>query len=217
MNVRFLKNKKVFASPVILYIISELGVDAISYEPETIAEFLKAKEPAIDKQVIDRTNAALGLFTSNLFWTDPAIFNIVSRALNRNRFPTRNAASIEDMAWGMTEASLLLSGSEDDTVDSYSDSVNRYVKFALKSEGLYTVPECMSQIGSIPFNTQLDDAEMMLSVQQRSDSRAADIDLYVSNQMMELLNQISISGVAIDKEAKIELNKLLTNTKKVIS
>lgn len=210
MGVMFLQNKKVFASPVILYIISELGTDAISYEPETIEEFLKTKEPKVDRQVIDRTNAALGLFTSNLFWQDPAIFNIVSRALNRNRFPTRNAASIEDMAWGMTEASLLLN-SNDDVPDIYSDSIKKYIKFSLKSEGLYTIPDCMKELGSIPFNSQLDDADLQMSVQQRSDDRAADIDIQISNQMIELLNQIKLSGVEIQKEAKQELNQLLVS------
>lgn len=210
MGVAFLQNKKVFASPVVLYIISQLGTEAIEYEPETIAEFLKSKEPKIDKQVIDRTNAALGLFTSNLFWNDPAIFNIVSRALNRNKFPTRNAASIEDMAWGMTEASLLLNGDED-VPDIYSESIKNYIKFSLKSEGLYTVPGCMKEIGKIPFNSILDDADMQMAVQQRSDNRAADIDVQISNQMIELLNQIELSGVAIQKTAKEELKQLLAN------
>lgn len=210
-----LQSESTFATPVLLYLVSKLGEDVIYYEPESIAEYLKKTEPTVSRSLIDRVVAATGLFTSNAYWYDPATFNIVSRALNRKPFPTAKPADLEDMAWGVAEASLLMSG--EDVTDSFSDAIIKYIRFFLKSSGIYTAPSSLEFVGSIPFTSALDDEDTAMAIQQASDTEAAQVDIQVNTQMLELLNQLKYLQLPIRKEAADELNELITEYHKSLT
>ena len=210
-----LQSESTFATPVLLYLVSKLGEDVVYYEPESIAEYLKKIEPTVSRSLIDRVIAATGLFASNAYWYDPATFNIVSRALNRKPFPIAKPADLEDMAWGVAEASLLMSG--EDVTDSFSDAIIKYIRFFLKSNGIYTAPSSLEFVGSIPFTSALDDEDTTMTIQQASDTEAAQIDIQVNTQMLELLNQLKYLQLPIRKEAADELNELITEYHKSLT
>ena len=202
-----LQSEDTFATPVLLYLVSVLGESVVTYEPESIAEYLKSIEPAVSRGLIDRVIAATGLFTSNAYWYDPATFNIVSRALNRKPFPTAKAADLDDMAWGVAESSLLMSG--EDVTDNFSEYIVRYIKYFMKSSGMYTLPSNLEFVGSIPFTPAIDDDSHAMTVQNASDVEAAGIDLQVNKQMLELLNQVKSLRLPLRKEAATELDDLI--------
>jgi hypothetical protein len=207
MIKELLRSPRTFASPVLLYLVSVLGEDVVTYEPETIAEYLRKLEPKVSRGLIDRVVAATGLFTTNAFWYDPATFNIVSRALNRKPFPTAGPADLEDMAWGVAEASLLTNG--EDSSDNFSEYIIRYVKYYMQSNGVYTAPDSLSFVGSIPFTPALDDDSNTLVIQEMSDRRAAETDILVNSQMLELLRQLKSLQLPIRKEAAADLDELI--------
>lgn len=209
-----LRSNRTFATPIVLYLVSVLGEDVISYEPESIAEYLKNIEPATNRSLIDRVVAATGLFTSNAFWYDPATFNIVSRALNRKPFPASKPAELEDMAWGVTEATLLMSG--DDTSDDFSEYIRRYIRYFMMSTGSYTAPDSLSFVGHIPFTPAIDDDSNTLVIQRESDDQARDIDTIVNSQMLELLGQLKMLRLPLRKDASDELDELVAEYQKVL-
>ncbi len=210
-----LRSPRTFATPVLLYLVATLGDDVVNYEPETISEYLHKIEPKVSRGLVDRVVAATGLFTSNAFWYDPATFNIVSRALNRKPFPTSRPAELEDMAWGVAEASLLTTGNEESS-DTFSEYIVRYVRYYLKRNGIYTAPDSLSFVGSIPFSSPIDDESNTLMIQESSDCQAAEADLEVNKQMLELLSQLKSLRLPMRKEAVAELDELIAEYSAVL-
>lgn len=210
MIKELLKSKKTFATPVVLYLFDALGMDALNFEAETIAEYIKSIEPKTPRELIDRTNAALGLFNSDLFWNDPITFGIVCRSLNRNRFPMGSEPSIGDMAWGVSEATLLTGDVKgEDISDKFSESIAKYIRYCFKINAVYSLPKSLDDFGPIPFTLNIDDAEMAKARQYESDQAAAGIDLLVTRKMLELFLQIKRSGVKLDESASKEIDKLI--------
>lgn len=207
---KILSNDKAFATPIVLYLVSELGSDAFTYEPETIGEYLRSKYSNTDQQLIDRTNAALGLYTSDLFWNDPVSFGIVCRALNRHKFPFAAAPDIADVAWGITEANLLMMDTESgQSSDIFSDSITKYVQYLLKINNIYSTPACLKAIGDIHMPIGIDDPEIADARQQESDLAAAKIDSMMTDKTIELMRQIKDSGVPLVNTAVNELDQIL--------
>ena len=208
MIKELLKSKSTFATPVVLYLFDVLGTDALTFEAETIAEYLKQVEPKTPRELIDRTNAALGLFNSDLFWNDPVTFGIVCRSLNRNKVPMGEEPSLGDMAWGVSEATLLTNDAfGEDIADKFAEPIARYVRFSFKINAIHSLPKSLDDFGPISHTFNIDDPEMLLARQAESDQAAASIDLLVTRKMLELFLQIKRSGVKLDPEAERELDK----------
>lgn len=213
MDWSILTSRNAFATPLVLALTSEHGSDVLSYEPETIRECLKQHNRDVSESVVTRVNAAMGLFTSNAFWQDPATFNIVCRALNRSPRPTTAPASIEDMAWGVTEARFLLYDPEDDefnATNSIGTAVARYVSVVLHAEGVYTPPEALAFAGKVRPSTLVDDPDQMLSLQQRADDEAGQINLTVNTQLRELLSQIIDARIPLQAEAQAQITSTIS-------
>ena len=210
MIKELLKSKSTFATPIVLYLFDVLGTDAIEFEAETVAEYLKQIEPKTPQVLIDRTNAALGLLNSDLFWNDPVTFGIVCRALNRNKFPMGSEPSIGDMAWGVSEATLLTGDVKgEDISDKFSESIAKYVRYTFKINAVYSLPKSLDDFGPIPYTLSIDDPEMARARQAESDQAAAGIDLLVTKKMLELFLQIKKSGVKLDPEATKEIDSII--------
>ena len=210
MIKELLKSKSTFATPIVLYLFDALGMDALTFESETIAEYLKQIEPSTPQALIDRTNAALGLFNSDLFWNDPVTFGIVCRSLNRNKFPMGEEPSMGDMAWGVSEATLLCGDvNGEDVADKFSESIVKYVRFTFKNNAVYSLPKSLDDFGPIPYTLSINDPEMAAARQFESDQSAASIDLLVTKKMLELFLQIKKSQVRLDAEAEKEIDTLI--------
>lgn len=212
MNWTQLTDNRIFATPVVLALVAEHGTDVITYEPETIRECLKQHNPNVSESVVTRVNAALGLFTSNAFWQDPATFNIVCRALNRSARPLAAPADIEDMAWGVTEAEFLLFDPEDNEANVSnvaSSAVAKYVAVALTKEGMYTAPDALSFAHPVRPSGLVDMPDQALSVQQRADAEAANINQNTSDQMRELLRQIVDSRIPLQQSSMEQIKASL--------
>lgn len=211
MIKELLRNPKTFATPVVLFLVSDMGSDVLNYEPETIRDRLREIEPEVDNDLVDRVNAALGLFTSDLFWNDPVVFGLVCRTLNRATTPLGDEPTLGDVAWGVTEASLLTEDTIDnDPSDTFSSNINKYVKYLLKIQGIYVTPETLSTaFGDISAPLLIDDPQILSARHAESSEAADDIDKMVSAKMTELLLQIKGLGIKLSAEAENDLNALL--------
>lgn len=214
MIKELLRDPSTFATPILLFLVNDLGSDALNFEPETIADRLREIEPDTDRDLIDRVNAALGLFTSDLFWNDPIVFGLVCRSLNRASTPLGDEPTVGDIAWGVTEASLLTRDVIDnDPVDQFSSNINKYVKYMLKLQGLYTTPDSLDEaFGDISSQLLIDDPQILAARQAESDAAANNIDRLVSTKMTELLLQIKRLGIKLSEVAENDLNMLLQET-----
>jgi hypothetical protein len=186
-------------------------MSVFDYEPETIEEYIKKINPKVKESVITRAQAAIGLFTSNLFWQDPITFGVICRTLNRKNKPEAGVPTINDIAWGMAEVDLLMGNNneDDDIPDTYSISIDKYVRYLLRESGIYDTPESMTGISSPDIHTKFDDPEQLRSIQERSDQSRAVVDLNVNEKMTELLKQVASLDIAFSTKAKEELNTLM--------
>lgn len=209
MIYQLLESNKTFASPIILWLVDQYGADALSFEPETIAEALYGVNPNTRRDIVDRVNAGLGLISSDLFWTDPFVFGTVCRSLSRHKFPTANAPSVLDLAWGVTEATMLMLDDSNGTKDSFSPSVKTFIQITAKSDGVLTLPSALSDITKLSSEFRIDDPEIYAARQQEADATAADIDATVANMTLELFGQIKELRMKITAEAAKELDDIL--------
>lgn len=211
-----LKSEDTFATPVVLYLVSELGMDALTFEPETIGEKLKAIEPDVHPALIDRVNAALGLYASDLFWTDPIVFGVVCRSLNRHRFPAGDEPDLGDLAWGVTEAGLLTRDViDDEPMDQFSQSIIAYVKYTFKLNAVYTMPKALSDsFGRIEHILAVDDPAIAEARQSESDTAASEIDALVADKMYTLLLQVKRISSVLSEDAAKEVDQLLQEYQK---
>lgn len=211
MAANILFNPDAFATPILLYLVDRLGMDVFEYEPETVEEYIRKSNPAVKESVISRVQAAIGLYTSNLFWQDPITFGVICRALNRKNKPEAGVPTINDIAWGMAEVDLLMGSNTDadDIPDFYSVGIDKYVKYLLRESGIYDTPDSMSGISSPDIHTKFDDPEQLRSIQERSDQSKAIVDLKVSEKMSELLKQVAELEIEFSPKAREELTQLL--------
>jgi hypothetical protein len=202
-----------FATPLLIFIVDNLGMDAFEYEPETIEDFLKSHNPDIHRTLVDRANAALGLFSSDLFWQDPVTFGIVCRTFNRKRRPLSTEPDLEDIAWGMTEASLIINDPDDEQgKETYSHSVLSYAQYMLKLNGIYDKTQSMPAVEPTDFNSSFQDSEQLVSIQERSDDARAILDYKTFSKMSELLRQIKDNNLTLSAQASKELDALIKDT-----
>lgn len=211
MIKELLRDKNTFATPVVLYLFQDLGNDALTFEPETIGDRMRMIEPKTPQALIDRVNAALGLYNSDLFWTDPVIFGIVCRSLNRRKYPGADEPTIGDICWGVTEATLLTNDSDTETPSNiFSDSIIKYVKYSLKLNAIYTTPKSLqSDFGDMSFEYVVDDPAIAEARQHEFDADADKIDAIVARKLHQLLLQIKRSGVKLTNSASDDVDKLL--------
>lgn len=211
MTSNILFNHDAFATPILMYLVDKLGMAVFDYEPETIEEYIRKINPKVKESVITRAQAAIGLYTSNLFWQDPITFGVICRALNRKNKPEAGVPTINDIAWGMAEVDLLMGSNteEGDIPDFFSASIDKYVKYMLREQGIYDTPDSMHGISSPDIHTKFDDPDQLRSIQERSDQDKAVVDLKVSEKMQELLEQVAALDIEFSEKAKEELQQLL--------
>ena len=209
MIKQLLQSKKTFATPVILYLFSRFGEDIITYEFDTIAECLRSIETKTPNALIDRVNAGLGLFNSDLFWVNPVTFSMVCRALNRNPFPANSEPSLGDITWGVTEASLLFSGATDEESSQFSPSIQAFVKYLFKLNGVFTLPESLSGMGEVAMDLKIADAQIAIARQKESDQAAARLEIFAAKQTAELFKQIKLLNLPLLESAKKELDGII--------
>lgn len=204
-----LESNKTFASPVILWLVDQHGPDALSFEPETVAEALYAVNPKTRRGIVDRVNAGLGLLSSDLFWTDPFVFGMVCRTLSRHKFPTANAPSTLDLAWGITEAAMLVLEDSEGVGISFSSGVKTFIQSTVKSDGLLVMPAALKNITKVAAEFRLDDPEIYAARQQEADADAANIDAAISGMIIELFKQIKSLRMDITSEAAADIDAIL--------
>lgn len=210
-NASILNNNRAFATPLLLFAFDKLGMELFDMEPESVNRWLKEYNRSINPQLGQRLNAAIGLFTSDLFWTDPVTFGMVCRTLNRERALDGDSPDLFDIAWGISEANLLTQDPETgEVISTFSPAIIKYINYLIQESRLYTLPDSLSLTANpLDMPETFDDPEQQISLQERADSDAAAIDYSVVVKMAELLKQIKSLDIPLSKEASQELEKWL--------
>ena len=210
MSYHIFNDSDAFATPLLLTAFNQLGMNIFEYEPESISIYVRSIAPKAPDSTMNKINAALSLFTTDLFWQDPVKFGIACRTFNRAAVPFAAEPTIEDIAWGITEARMLMTTGEDTEPDTFSTAIVKYIKYMLQQDNMLTVPDAFKELNiRIDNVNSFDDPQQNLSIQQRADSDAAAIDYLVFKQTIELLKQVQSLNIPFSDTAKEQLAKIL--------
>ena len=142
---KILENEETFATSLLVIMIDEFGTEMFEWDPDTLAiaamDSFKADLPQVNR---DKIWGLITVLSTNMFHSDPMIFNAVCQAFNNEEadFEIFNPISLEGVAWGVTEA--ILNDPEAPLDDSFSEEVRRYIGIIVDSRGLSQVPVVLS-------------------------------------------------------------------------
>lgn len=212
MSVTLFNNPKAFATPILLSAFNDVGMALLDYEPEIVELYVKSIAPNAPKVTAQKLNAALGLINTNLFWQDPIQFGIVCRTLSRSARPFSDEPSLDELAWGIAEAAMIVGISDEESDDKFCEAIKAYIKYLLNADKLLTVPKAFDGLGiKLKHFDSFDDPQQLMSIQERSDADAALIDYKVYQNTIAMLQQVSTLNIPFSKEAKEQLTKILSS------
>jgi len=137
----WLQDPTLFSTSAIVLLVDAWGSKFFEWDPATI-EMELATTFGIDPtpELLDRVNAAVSLFNSNLFYLSLETFSAVCNALNFGVVSSEVflPADLDDVLWGVSESRVLLGEFADET--EFSHNIARYVGQLLDQEGVQDPP-----------------------------------------------------------------------------
>jgi hypothetical protein len=143
-----LQAPEAFGSSLLAVLVDHFGTEMLEWDPEALRDAVKA-EFGVGLSPINeaKVNALVVTLTTDRFYQDYQVFNGVCEALTGDMpdFDQVDVATPEQMAWAITEVSLL----DTDRQPEFGDEVRRYMGVALQEGGVYQPPDVL-QIAIMP-------------------------------------------------------------------
>lgn len=166
------------------------------WHPETIKLELEQEYGIrLPKLSLDKIMAGVMIRTNDLFFREPYHFIELANVLSGDDFEPDEfepADSVE-CAWAITEA-LLLCPPDDEDPEPFSDDVRRYLGFVLKEEGFVTPPGILRIALDADLSAHMadfaDDPELAEGIFQAQQSKAAEVETIMREQLAELTDQL---------------------------
>jgi hypothetical protein len=207
MNI--FENKKAFATPLLIQAFNIYGMDLFDMDIDVLTDDLKERFKGIDNTIIDRMLAGVSLYTSNLFFQDPIVFGQTCRVFNRHRYPNANEPTLQDICWGIVEASLILAPEDDSAMEPFSEAVNKYIQFELKYNGVVTSIPSLPMIKPLTETSDIYDPAINAGELENSSNVVNSIEQSIQTNMIQCLQQIAELPVDMAQEAKTQLSTIL--------
>lgn len=207
--MKIFENPKAFATPLLVQAFDIYGMDLFNFDENVLTDDIKKRFPNTDNSVIDRLFAGIGLYASNLFFQDPIVFGQTCRAFNRHKYLNASEPNLQDICWGVAEASLILSPHDDNNIDTFSEAIKKYISFELKYNGIIT------DVPSLPFikmetdDTNIYDPVIDAGRLENSINSVNALEQFVQANMIQCLNQIAELPVTMAEDAKTQLSQIL--------
>ena len=206
--MKIFEDTKAFATPLLIQAFNIYGMDIFDMDADVLTDDLKDKFKGTNNFIIDRLFAGIGLYTSNLFFQDPIVFGQTCRVFNRHKYPNASEPSIEDICWGVAEASLILSP-ESDNLEPFSEAIKKYIQFELKYNGIVTPVPTLPFIETPVSSSDIYDPVINAGEVENSVNVVNGLEQYVQTNMVQCLNQIANLPIDIAEDAKKQLSVIL--------
>ena len=211
--------KEVFLSPdsfgttLLIAAIDSFGIECLSWEPETLEMEIKTTfDIDIPEANLDRLQAAMSILTSNLFYVSLEAFNVTCNSLNFSKVDGKTfiPADIEDIMWGITEATLLLG--VDANKNEFSRDIRLYVGKVLESEGILDPPSILRFADMRQFDTStLQEVADMPDLSSLFSASLADTKLELDSWALQRVNDLfsQIGEMILDNGSKEDFGKMV--------
>lgn len=203
------ENPKAFATPLLIQAFDIYGVELFDMEENVLVADLYKRYPKTDRTIINRLFAAIGLYTSDLFFQDPITFGQTCRAFNRHKYLYADEPDIKDICWGVSEATLITS-TDEESKDVFGEGILKYIKHMLRYNGIVTNMPSLPFINMDDVNTsEAYDPLMDAGALENSANTVESVEQYVQTNMIQCLNQIASLKVDLAEEARTQLSQIL--------
>ena len=186
-----LSDSSLYTTSILALLADRFGTEFFEWDPLTVDMELQVEagiqpSPAL----LDKIQAGVSLFSTNLFFVSLETFGITCNTLNFGVTSSNIMvpADLDDVLWGVTEASILL-GPEMYSKDEFSHNVAKYVGMLLSQDGIIKPPR------------MLDFAEIDKDLNIRADAAFDDDDTmreaYWRNQEMDnkMLDKVNYAKI----------------------
>lgn len=172
-------------------------LELYTWTPETIKQTIES-DFGIELPIgnFDRLMAAITLLTTDLFFQDARKFVDLANVISFDLFsPDQfDPADVEECAWAITEA-LLLVPPDEERDDIFCDDIRRYLGVLLEHEG-YVDPPDILKIAIGPNQQQFvhanysDDPELFSGITQTQQGKTQAVEQMVIANLSELADQL---------------------------
>jgi hypothetical protein len=190
-------SQETFATVLLTLFLDRFGMEALEWDPATIALEIEAEFDVDLPQVpLDRLLTAIQIVTTDRFYKSLPDFIDFCNTLDGDEFNPGvfNPADAEEVAWGITEA-LLLSPPDENDPEPFTDEIRAYIGAALDSEGIINAPDVLkialrrARI-SPSIEDFSDDPEMFSAVYAVEDGKKEDINQSIKLRLSLLIAQL---------------------------
>lgn len=190
-----LLDPELFTTSAMAILMDKFGSEFMSWDPATLALEIQSGfgiEPS--PTLLDRCNAGITLFSSNLFFVSVETFSPLCDILNFGVLleGIGSPAELDDVMWGCTEARLLLGPLYRDA--DFGHGPRRYVGALLTEHGIRPAPRILS-FAEYPDDGTIPDSDMpeqeFMEMMQRRESSAADLEKENARRLTRLMHQLA--------------------------
>lgn len=198
-----LSDKESIGTTLLIGLMDRFGTEMLNWAPETLTKEVHSEFgvmiPAVNQ---DKLNALVTCLTTDMFYSNLDVFLQTCRSLSGTEaeFETFDPADSHEMAWGITEISLV---DPPEKTDRFNDEIRSYIGLKLTDEGLTSPPMVLKSFADMPdltqdINDSLDgdgiEAKAYWSSQQ--ETKIA-IEVFVASRLQRLaesLNQLPLQS-----------------------
>lgn len=208
-------SKESFGTTLLVIAIDDFTMELLEWEPESLEMDIKEKYGDVPQSSLDRLEAARGILTTNLFYRDIIPFVSVCRTLNFKKLipDVLYPANLYDVMWGITEADVLLGGTDGgDTL--FDPEISLYVGKLLEEQGILDPPRLLNFATQTKLGISNQELAEFPDLGEIFEANQADskkeLDVYTSNKLVALFEQIGSLKLStgLDEYNK-RINKIL--------
>jgi hypothetical protein len=184
------------AAALLVMLVDRYGTECLNWHPTTIRMQLEQDFATPSDDNFDKLMAGVALTTTNYYFRNLSRFLDLTNALCGHGFDpnTVNLPDSAELAWGLTEATIISPPEEEEQFD---DEIRHFIGAVLNNEGYIKPPKTLQVAlgGDISQHVEDnwgDDPEMWLAINQSHASKTVEIDQMVQRCLKDLVEQISI-------------------------
>lgn len=215
---QLLKSDDVYATTLLVLLTELFDLEFLNWTPETIRiEVREELGIELPPTAIDKIMAAIMLLTTDQFFKHVPTFIHICNVLSGNSFdPTVfDPADSLEMAWGITEATLIAPPEED---EPFSEEIRAYMGYQLAEEGFQTAPDVlgiaiMPAVINDPNSIFASDPEIYQAFHEKKTLDQNNIISLLKENLQELLDQLQLLPLSkgSTQELVTKLSKGLAN------
>jgi len=149
-----LSDKESIGTTLLIGLMDRFGTEMLNWAPETLTKEAHSEYgvliPAVNQ---DKLNALVTCITTDMFYSNLDVFLQTCRSLSgaEAEFETFDPADSHELAWGITEMSLVDPPEEG---ERFNEEIRSYIGLKLNEEGLTSPPAVLKPHADMPDLTQ---------------------------------------------------------------